>query len=595
MKHFLVLFTAVFAISFSGFAQGKAVKHVVAKDETLEQIAKKYKVTSADIYKSNPDSKKGIKPNMVLFIQGNAKTQQEKPVAKPKPISVAKMHVVVEKETLYSLSKMYNVTIEDLQKVNSEALKDGLKVGSVLQIPTVGMVVKSELKSITPVKAVVQTKPTTQQKPVALPKKQELITYEVKPKETLYSLTKKFNMTSDALLALNPELKGGVKEAMILKIPATVVIKENSNNKVSTDLSKSITVQDKKQLVLLLPFNISKIEKDTVTTISNRLKMDKFLNMTLDFYSGALIAIDSAKTLGLNIDVKILDSQETKNSSNVANLIQENGLQSAHAVIGPFYQANVEKAAEILSANNVPVISPLSKDSEKSFPNLLQSMPSLEMAKNAVFEYMHGKNGNILAILDAKKVASKTYLTQNHKDVKLVSLDPKGLVVSDSVVKKLVKNKINYVILDTEKTGLILKTLDVLTSLTANYQIQLVILEKNETLDFEEIPLAKLAKLKMLYPSLTRSNETPEAFVFEKAYKLKNKIFPNQYAVRGFDVTFDTMLRLSQETDFMKTIKEMDSEQVESKFQYEKKSEGFVNNGTYILYYDTDLSVKEAK
>lgn len=594
MKHFLVLFTAVFAISFSGFAQGKAVKHVVAKDETLEQIAKKYKVTSADIYKSNPDSKKGIKPNMVLFIQGNAKIQQEKPVAKPKPISVAKMHIVVEKETLYSLSKMYNVTIEELQKANQEALIEGLKIGSVLQIPAEETFVKNVMKPATSVKVVTKSKPVTQPKQVALPKKQELITYEVKPKETLYSLTKKFNMTSDSLLALNPELKGGVKEAMILKLPATVVIKENSN-KISTDLSKSITVQDKKQLVLLLPFNISKIEKDTVTTISNRLKVDKFLNMTLDFYSGALIAIDSAKTLGLNIDVKILDSQETKNSSNVANLIQENGLQSAHAVIGPFYQTNVEKAAEILSENNVPVISPLSKDSEKSFSNLLQSMPSLEMAKNAVFEYMHGKNGNILAILDAKKVASKTYLTQNHKDVQLVSLDAKGLVVSDSVVKKLVKNKMNYVILDTEKTGLILKTLDVLASLMANYQIQLVILEKNETLDFEEIPLAKLAKLKMLYPSLTRSNETPEALIFEKAYKLKNKIFPNQYAVRGFDVTFDTMLRLSQEADFMKTIKEMDSEQVESKFQYEKKSEGFVNNGTYILYYDTDLSVKEAK
>ncbi|MGG7034916.1 MAG: LysM peptidoglycan-binding domain-containing protein [Flavobacterium sp.] len=587
MKHFLVLLTAVFMISFSGFAQGKIIQHTVSKDETIEQISKKYKITLADIYRLNPDSKKGIKPNMVLVIQ-------QKWVAHTKPVSVAKMHVVVEKETLYSLSKMYNVSIENLQKANPDELKDGLKVGSVLQIPAEGMIVKNEWKPAVPEKTVAQSKPIDQQKPVALPKKQELITYEVKPKETFYSLTKKFNISLDSLMLLNPELKDGVKEAMILKLPATVVIKENSN-KISTDLSKNVSVQDKKQLVLLLPFNISKIEKDTATTIANRLKADKFLNMTLDFYSGALIAIDSAKTLGLNIDVKILDSQETKNSSNVASLIQENGLQSAHAVIGPFYQANVEKAAEILSENKVPVISPLSKDLEKSFPNLLQSMPSLEMVKSAVFDYMHGKNGNILAILGTKKEASKAYLTKNHKDVKLVSLDEKGLVVSDSVVMKLVKNKMNYVILDTEKTGLILKTLDVLTSLMANYQIQLVILEKNETLDFEEIPLAKLAKLKMLYPSLTRSNETPEALIFEKAYKLKNKIFPNQYAVRGFDVTFDTMLRLSQETDFMKTIKETDSEQVGSKFQYEKKSEGFVNNGTYILYYDTDLSVKEAK
>jgi hypothetical protein len=36
--------------------------------------------------------------------------------------------------------------------------------------------------------------------------------------------------------------------------------------------------------------------------------------MTLDFYAGALIAVDSAKALGLPIDVEIYDSQETKNS-----------------------------------------------------------------------------------------------------------------------------------------------------------------------------------------------------------------------------------------------------------------------------------------
>jgi hypothetical protein len=42
--------------------------------------------------------------------------------------------------------------------------------------------------------------------------------------------------------------------------------------------------------------------------------------MTLDFYAGALIAIDSAK-MGLPIDVEIYDSQETKNSSAIASIV----------------------------------------------------------------------------------------------------------------------------------------------------------------------------------------------------------------------------------------------------------------------------------
>lgn len=78
---------------------------------------------------------------------------------------------------------------------------------------------------------------------------------------------------------------------------------------------------------------MSKIQSDTTGT-GNRIKNDKFLNMTLDFYAGAMMAIDSAKTLKLPIDVAIYDSQETKTTSNVSSLISK--LQDADAVVGPF-------------------------------------------------------------------------------------------------------------------------------------------------------------------------------------------------------------------------------------------------------------------
>ena len=95
--------------------------------------------------------------------------------------------------------------------------------------------------------------------------------------------------------------------------------------------------------------------------------------MTLDFYSGVLMAIDSARVLGLNIDVKIFDSNESKTTSNVANLIKNNNLQNADAVIGPFYQQNAEETAAILGVNKIPVISPLTKEIGNPFSNLYQT------------------------------------------------------------------------------------------------------------------------------------------------------------------------------------------------------------------------------
>ena len=649
MKYFIVA-VAFLAVSFYGFSQDKIQKHTVQKGETITEIAQKYKVTPATIYQLNPDAQNGILPDMVLLIQGTNPKKDDKQV-NVSSTTAQKTHVVAANETIYGLTKKYSISEDALFASNPFLKKEGLKVGEIIVIPsqsnTTQSIVKSNKKSdqkkeniihqvvaketkfsiakqygitvdaleaanpeikeslqigfrlkIIPNQNAIsnQSIPTRDdQSMVVKPeiKKPDYKTYEVQPKETMYALTRKFGMTQEDLIRMNPELKVGLKDGMILKYPINIAPKDPIH-KALTDLTKTIATQNKKQLVLLLPFNISKMEGDTVNSTASRLKTDKFLNMTLDFYSGALMAIDSAKTLGLNIDVKIFDSQETKNSSNIVSLIQQNDLKTANAIIGPFYQANIEKTAELLNKSNVPVISPLSKETGKLYSNLLQSMPSSDWIKNSMLEFLRSKNGNIAAIVDPKKLSTKQFLLQN-KDVKMISLTEKGAVNADSIAKKLVKGKINYVILDSEKTGMIISTTNALINLMATYQMQLVILEKNETLDFEEISLNKLAQLHLLYPSLTRDNETVEGLIFGKKFKEKNKIFPNQFATRGFDVTFDTLLRLSQEQSFEATIENIATEGVENKFSYEKKASGaFVNGGFYILYYDNDLSVKEA-
>ena len=387
----------------------------------------------------------------------------------------------------------------------------------------------------------------------------------------------------------------GVKEGMVLKLPAKITFSNEAKNNSFIDLTKSVSNQNRKELVLLLPFNISKIESDTLVSTAARLKKDKFLNMTLDFYSGALMAIDSAKVLGMNINVKIFDSQETKSWSNAVAIVQENA-QTANAVIGPFYQNNVEKVAEALENKNIPVLSPLSKDYEKSYKNLFQATPTNEALKAAMFDFMKAKNGNIIAVVDSKKTDVKQYILENHKQTKLVGLTEKGGIVGDSIKKYFVKDKLNFVIMESEKYYTITATLNTMLAAMKDYQVQLVVLEPNEMLDNDEIPLSKLTKLKMTFPSLTKENETIEANRFEKSYKKKNRVLPNQFAIRGFDLTFDTMLRLSQQNSFEESIQSKVTEQIENKFDYSKNViGGYTNKGIYILYYNTDLTIKQAE
>ena len=589
MKHFITLCIASLIFTFSVFSQEKSSTHKVEKGETITQIAQKYNVTPYDIYQLNPDALTGLKPNSILLIPKIA----VKSVPKTKLASGIINHVVAPKETVFGIEKKYGISDEALKKANPSIEKEGLKIGQTLVIPTLAA-----------------AKITTQ-------KPEAVVFHEVLPKETKYSIAKLYGITIEELEKKNPEIVSNLPIGFKLiikgiapKIVKTVAIVESKKEIIKSNPIEIPAVQEaKKQIVtltktnattfkklaILMPFNKANIEADTINTIAIRLKKDKFLNMTLDFYAGALMAIDSAKQIGLPVDVSIFDSQETKNTSNVVALIKANNLENADAIIGPFYQTNVEKTAELLDVKQITVISPLSKDIGNSFPNLYQSIVASTTIKNAMFDFMESKKGNILAVIDKKKESSRKFIQENHAGVQFVALSEKGDFLPENLMKLFVKDKTNYVVMDTGNTSMIKWIMTTMLNAMLNYKVQLVILEPNETLDTDEIDFTNLTKLKLMYPSMTRENETPEALLFEKNFKIKNKINPSSYATRGFDITFDTMLRLSQEKTFQETVETMATEQVDNKFEYYKKADsGYTNKGVYILYYDTDLTIKQA-
>lgn len=645
MKYIVILFFSLALLSTSAYAQ-ELKKHKVEKGETVVAIAKKYKVTPYDIYRLNPDSKNGIKENTILLIPGESKAPATKVAVKEQPTKIANtVHIVEAKETLYSLSKQYNVTVEDIKKANGTAVDNGLQIGQQVIIPIKGSGVAAQVKTLKqeekrnyePVYTfhVVQAGETKYsiakefgislqlleelnpevketlplgfklklaksavlqneiQQAAENVKSQDFITYEVQPKETFYSLTRKTGLTEEKIIALNPDAKDGLKDGMILKLPKSANVATEVTSipgKALGGLGK-LKKSETKEIALLLPFNIARIESDTVR--SKLLRTDKFLNMTLDFYAGALMAIDSAKVLGLPLKVKILDSKESKNTSDVNALAS--GLGSSDAVIGPFFINNAENLASLLAGKGVPVISPMSNNETKPYANLYQSVPTSEMVKQAMLNYLRSKGGNVVAVVDAKKGSSREFIKNNYPDAKIASLNADGNISADGLKAMLSKDKMNYVILETERMGMVLSVTKALADALPEYQIQLVVLERYDVFDNVELPLSRLTSLKMLYPSVTKDDEGADTVLFGRLFKDKNGVMPNQYATRGFDVTFDTILRLFQEDGFTDVMRTKASEQVENKFTYKVENGGNYNTGVYIMYYDQDLSTKLAQ
>ncbi len=225
--------------------QEKYIKHTVVKGETVNIIAQKYSVTPYDIFKLNPDSQNGIKLDAVLLIPPSS-IGTTTAVQKPAVVTSKKTtHLVQPKETLFSLSRQYNVSVDAIKNANAELLKDGLKIGQNIVIPAGDVSTQNTYQKPPEEKPVF--KPTEVAKTVI---KEEVKTAVAKPtsssktiyhtveaKETKFGISKKYGITIENLEKLNPQIVSGLQVGTKLLISGERTISEEvSSERISSSL-----------------------------------------------------------------------------------------------------------------------------------------------------------------------------------------------------------------------------------------------------------------------------------------------------------------------------------------------------------------------
>ncbi|TRX22958.1 LysM peptidoglycan-binding domain-containing protein [Flavobacterium franklandianum] len=234
MKYYSCLFLIVFFSSMSLFSQEKYKKHTVSKGETISEIAQKYNVKPSAIYELNPDAVNGINWKTVLLIPTN--TKKNRSVSSPATASnlPEKTHEVLPKETLYGIAKQHHIIIEDLYKINPNLEKEGLKIGQTIKILQTALedfaVAKETKKTSEDKKQTVSKKNNPKEEIVIAPKAEEKtefptqgIEYEILPKESLYSIAKKYGIKLADLQKANPELANkSIQVGQKLNVPVKV-------------------------------------------------------------------------------------------------------------------------------------------------------------------------------------------------------------------------------------------------------------------------------------------------------------------------------------------------------------------------------------
>lgn len=582
------------------------IDYIVQPGETLYGISKRNGLTVDELTKANEALLNGVlKSGQKLIIptrKGVLPSSNSSNSVVSKETTSSKYHLVEPKETKFGLSKKYGVTIEQLENLNPHIVK-GLQIGQKILIPssyngTDEVVVKKEeiTKKIEEVK--------TEIKPNKVNSNQEYVDYEIQPKETLFGLSKKAGLTVGEMTELNPKLATAVQIGMKIKMPknsiitptvivnndaqpknvAVVVSQPAKNTTKYQDLTKTIDKTTKKQLSIVLPFDASKFN-DYSGKNGFKEVQDEFLKSNLEFYSGALKAIDSAKILGLDIDVKISELPNNAEDDAVQKVVKTISENKSNAVLMSFYDAKIEQLASGLETYKIPVIANHLSNQEKHPSNLYLAVPSDSAIRNDVLDYLKQNDANIIVVNSSVRQQSKKTIQDILPNSKFVKVSERDVVDTEDIKGVLVKDKLNYVILDTDLSSMIISSTNVLLKASTDYHIQIVVLEPSMLNNYQNISSIRINILKMMFPS------------YSSVEQLSRRV-DNQSAnyFLGFDLTFDTLLRISQQKDFETTAKESVTEQLKYKFQYSKNSiENNINRGFYILQHETDATIKQLK
>jgi len=641
MNRFFLALILVFLFGFNSVNAQNYISHPVKKGETVEAIAKRYYVTQSDIYNLNPDAKKGLKPNTILIIP-ISKAKKPK-VTIVKELQGFEEHKTRRKETLYSLSKEYKVSQDDIKKYNTFLYSNTLRKGDKLQIPifkttevieeNVGTklytvlpkegkwriaykfgITIEELNALNPEIGEVLNAgqeinvPNLDKEEVKVVDEQYSY-YKVLPKEGFYRLKLKLGLEQEELENLNPTLKEtGLKNGMILKIPFSSMVSDISESN-RINLIDSIADFSTKHIAVMLPFRLNRVDFDMDSDTKRSIKKDPYLNASLDFYSGVLIAIDSLKKLGVSLKVDVYDTK--REIGEVSKIVDKNDFENLHAVIGPLTSDTFDKVASELRKYNVPVISPIGTNLQL-YDNVFQSKPSNDLLKEKLVNFIKKDTltNNIIIVSDSKNsdIANtikrefnyaKPVYSRKNKDGK----DENYVLVDD--IKNTLKPGKNIVFLETQNTGFASNVTSILASLIQKENIKenkeaidiiLVTTNYNKAFEGDEISNEHLSKLQFHYATSSKVYNENDDNSFVNKYKSIYNITPDASAVKGFDLTMDVVLRLVSFSDLYMSVNEAPlTEYIENKFAYRKKLfGGYYNDTVYLVKYE-DLAIVEVK
>ena len=567
---------------------GDIFYHTVERGQTVYSIAKMYEVKVEDIYKLNIGSAESIKAgNRLKIPQKNVTAKEE---VKSESNGAYIYHTIQAGETPYGVARRYHVKGEYIIEANPGLSQETFSAGKTIRIP-------------------ITIKNTQTAEIVENQRGDREIFYTVPAKETIYNICRKFRTTEKELLKLNPELSGGLRRGMTLRIPLRINEKdlpketEPNANEVNAMLKtkKEVKLANAAKIALLLPF-------DTKNPNSTDLK-----KRIIEYYEGMLLAADTLRKQGYSIDPLLV--YEIGDASNTKKLLQQKSeeLKKSDLIIGGVSDEQIKLIADFAKTNKIKYVVPFSRNDEVLDNAYIFQVntPQTHLHANAAYAGANLFAKHNIIFLDTKdKEEQVDFIKEFKQELKDRNISYKDVVYSAENFEKDILSH-----LSTSKPNMIMPishSLDALTKIKTvlrtiaetkpeykfnlfGYPVWQTSLYTKECLDdFHVLDT-------YIYSLFYADNINPSVKTFYDNYKnwySKDPIpmFP-KYAMIGYDtgMLFFSALQ-NYGVNFENKLSEVRYKSIQTGFNFERVNNwgGFINTNLYIIHYGKDYSIKRS-
>ena len=443
--------------------------------------------------------------------------QQETVVKDGKKYKVVKIKA---KQTLYSLSKEYAVSADEIKSANG-GLPEGLKVGATVFIPSKGG-------------GVVDAAKVSVHNDVAVDANSEM------PQEKEEDKLKIIRDFYKAVDTTQPQLPD-------VPCPVPSKIDEEKLNDASY-----------LKVAFILPFQLALVDSLHVQKKEYQdFQIPLEVQVFVDFYEGALIALDSLKKQGFKILVSVYDDHG--DSVRVKKILARSEFEHMDLIIGPAYSSCVKVAASICAQKKIYMVSAFSKNNDliDNNPYVIKTIPSrksllLALMENALKTYPEGKMILVGEGENSRKNCEviSTAMTEKALNASTVKVNASKLALSiDELKLSLSKEKMNVVFMPTENEAFATRFLNSLFKLTKDYQI--VVYGMENWKDFSGVDVLQYQTLNVHLPAtnLVRYDYALNDKMI-RSYVRRFKTEPSDFAYAGYDITSIFLKTLKKNKDF---------------------------------------------